>query len=469
MPPSRLIDHAVHGTARTVARSVAALACLALAAPVGAQVAVPRLAVEKVTLDNGLEVILHEDHGVPLVAVHVYYKVGSGDEKVGRTGFAHLFEHIMFMGSEHVPVGRFDTWLEAAGGNNNGTTNQDRTTYYETMPSNALPLALWLEADRMGYLLPTMDQAKLDLQREVVKNERRQNYDNQPYGRSYETLLAAAYPAGHPYSWPTIGSMADLSAAALDDVKGFFRTYYAPNNASLVIAGDFRRDSALALVRRLFGGIPRGPTMPARPSPAPVVLDADKYLVLEDRVQLPRVTWMWHSARALTADDAALDLVAMVLARGKGSRLYKRLVYETQLAQDVRASQGSQRLGSQFTIQLTMRPGSEPARVAAMVDEEVAKLVADGATPREFDRARNTLVAGMLDGLAGMLSRADAFNRYNQLTGTPDYVQQDAARFAALSPADIRKAARAYLTQRKVVLTVVPMGKADLMVKGGAQ
>ena len=469
MPLRRIGAAAVGRRAAAPVAVLAALALLGAAAPARAQVAVPRLAVEKVVLDNGLEVILHQDHSVPLVAVHVYYKVGSGDERVGRTGFAHLFEHVMFMGSEHVPVGQFDKWLEAAGGNNNGTTNQDRTTYYETMPSNALPLALWLEADRMGYLLPTMDQHKLDLQRDVVKNERRQSYDNQPYGRSYETLLAAAFPAGHPYSWSTIGSMADLSAAALDDVKDFFRTYYAPNNASLVIAGDFQRDSALATVRRLFAGIPRGPAMPSRPEPSTVALATDKYLVLEDRVQLPRVTWMWHSARALTADDAALDLVSMVLTNGKGSRLYKRLVYEMQVAQDVGANQGSQRLGSTFTLQVTVRPGNEPARVAAIVEEEIAKLIAEGATQREFDRARNTLLASLLDNLSGVLSRADNFNRYNQLMGTPDYLQQDVARYAALTVPDIQRAARAYLSQKKVVLTVVPLGKVDLMVKGGAQ
>ena len=215
--------------------------------------AVPKIAFEKYTLPNGLEVILHEDHSTPIVAVNTWYHVGSGDEKVGRTGFAHLFEHIMFMGSEHVPVGVFDKELEAAGGDNNGSTTEDRTNYYEVVPSNALPLALWLDSDRMGFLLPTMDLPKVDLQRDVVKNERRQGVDNVPYGKSEEVILAALYPKGHPYSWSVIGSMEDLSAASLDDVKNFFRTYYAPNNATLSIAGDFDPAKTKALIQQYFG------------------------------------------------------------------------------------------------------------------------------------------------------------------------------------------------------------------------
>src|ERR671932_30865 len=265
------------------------IAALTVAAAGARAQAGPRIPFEKYALPNGLEVILHEDHSVPLVAVNTWYHVGSADERPGRTGFAHLFEHIMFMGSQHVPVGSFDQWLESAGANNNGSTTEDRTNYYEWLPSNALPLALWLDADRMGWLLPTMDQAKLDLQRDVVKNERRESYDNVPYGRAGETILAALYPPTHPYHWPTIGSMADLSAATLDDVKQFFRTYYAPNNATLVIAGDFDRDSVRSWVARYFAPIPRGPALPARPAVPPVTLAPDTFLVLEDRVQLPRL------------------------------------------------------------------------------------------------------------------------------------------------------------------------------------
>ena len=333
------------------------------------QSAVPRLPFEKTTLANGLEVILHEDHSTPIVVVNTWYKVGSGDEKPGRTGFAHLFEHIMFMGSENVPVGQFDKWLEAAGANNNGSTTEDRTNYYESMPSNTLPLALWLDADRMGHLLPVMDQSKLDLQRDVVKNERRQRVDNVPYGKWRETVLAALYPPDHPYHWPVIGSMTDLSAASLEDVKQFFRTYYAPNNATLVIAGDFNRDSALTWVNRYFGAIPRGPQMPARPVVPTVVVPRDTFLVLEDRVTLPRLFEVWEAGRIYAPDDAPLDVLANVLAGDKNARLYKRLVFDMQVAQDVSAFNNSTKLDGNFNIIVTPKPGQTPTRMAALVAE----------------------------------------------------------------------------------------------------
>jgi zinc protease len=441
-----------------------AVASFLVATAVGAQ-GIPPLTNERYTLDNGLTVILHEDRSTPMVAVNVWYRVGSGDEQPGRTGFAHLFEHVMFMGSENVPVGAFDQWLEAAGANNNGSTSFDRTNYYEWMPSNALPLALWLEADRMGWLLPTMDQAKLDVQRDVVKNERRQSYDNVPYGRAFETLLAAVFPAGHPYSWPTIGSMTDLSAASLEDVQQFFRTYYAPNNATLAIAGDFNRDSVKVWVERYFGAIPRGPAMPPRPTIREVVIPKDTFLVLEDKVQLPRVYYAWPSAKLYHADDAALDLLAYVLANDKNSRLYKRLVYEMQVAQDVSAFQVSGRLDGLFGVTVTPKPGQSPARMAQLVNEEIRKLAAQGITERELARAQNTYRAQFLDQLASVNGKAEQLNLYYYFAGTPDYVRQDAARYDAVTAADVQRVARTYLGKPKVVLTVVPEGKADLMVK----
>jgi zinc protease len=304
-----------------------------LAPGIGAQ-GTPRIQFEKYQLPNGLEVILHEDHSTPIVAVDTWYHVGSGDEQLGRTGFAHLFEHIMFMGSQHVPVGAFDQMLEAAGADNNGSTTEDRTNYYENLPSNALELALWLDADRMGFLLPTMDLAKVNLQRDVVKNERRQRVDNQPYGRADETILAALYPKSHPYSWPVIGSMADLSAASLADVQNFFRTYYAPNNATLTIAGDFNPDTVKKMVARYFGSIPRGPAVQRRTTVPAVNISRDTFLVLEDKVQLPRLFYTWHSVKGFSPDDAALDILAQVIANDKNSRLYKKLVYELQVAQN---------------------------------------------------------------------------------------------------------------------------------------
>jgi zinc protease len=441
-----------------------ALAGGLLAATAAAQ-GIPPLTHERYTLDNGLTVVLHEDRSTPMVAVNVWYHVGSGDEQPGRTGFAHLFEHVMFMGSEHVPVGAFDQWMEAAGANNNGSTSQDRTNYYEWMPSNALPLALWLEADRMGWLLPTMDQPKLDLQRDVVKNERRQRVDNVPYGRAFETMLAAVFPAGHPYSWSTIGSMTDLSAASLEDVKQFFRTYYAPNNATLAIAGDFNRDSVKVWVQRYFGEIPRGPAMPARPAVKEVTIPKDTFLVLEDKVQLPRLYYAWPSAKAFHADDASLDLLAYVLAGDKNSRLYKRLVYEMQVAQDVSAFQMSGRLDGMFGVVVTPKPGQSPARMAQLVNEEIRKLGGQGISGRELARAQNTYRAQFLDRLASVNGKADQLNFYDYFAGTPDYVRQDAARYDAVSAADVQRVARDYLGKPKVVLTVVPEGKVDLMVK----
>jgi zinc protease len=430
---------------------------------------VPRLQFEKTTLPNGLEVILHEDHSTPIVVVNTWYKVGSGDEKPGRTGFAHLFEHIMFMGSENVPVGQFDKWLEAAGANNNGSTTEDRTNYYESMPSNALPLALWLDADRMGRLLPVMDQSKLDLQRDVVKNERRQRVDNVPYGKWRETVLAALYPADHPYHWPVIGSMADLSAASLEDVKQFFRTYYAPNNATLVIAGDFNRDSAMTWVNRYFAGIPRGPQMPARPVVPAVIVPRDTFLVLEDRVTLPRLFEVWETGRIYAPDDAPLDVLASVLAGDKNARLYKRLVFDMQVAQDVTAFNNSTKLDGNFNIIVTPKPGQTPTRMAELVSEEIGKVVKDGITPRELARALNSRRADFLDQIASVLGKSDRLAEYNYFAGTPDYIQQDAARYDRVTAADVQRVAAQYLTKPKVVLTVVPQGKSELMVSGGTR
>jgi zinc protease len=449
----------------------ALIAWTALVAPAGAQGApsVPKLQFEKITLPNGLEVILHEDHSTPIVVANTWYHVGSGDEKPGRTGFAHLFEHIMFMGSEHVPTGQFDKLLEAAGADNNGTTNTDRTNYYEQLPSNALPLALWLDADRMGHLLPVMDQAKLDLQRDVVKNERRQRYDNVPYGRANETIVAALFPATHPYHWTTIGSMADLSAASLEDVKAFFRTYYAPNNATLVIAGDFNRDSAITWVNRYFGGIPRGPQMPARPVVPTFTVARDTFLVQEDKVTLPRLYTTWHSVKLFHPDDAPLDVLADVLAGDKNSRLYKRLVFDMQVAQDVNAFQLSGMLDGYFQITVTAKPGQTPEKMATLVAEEIGKIQRDGPTPRELARSLNSRRASFLDQLASVLGKSDRLATYDYMAGTPDYTQQDLARYERVTAADVQRVANTYLKQHAVVLTVVPEGKRQLMVTGGAK
>ncbi|MEO7359516.1 MAG: pitrilysin family protein, partial [Gemmatimonadaceae bacterium] len=302
-----------------------ALLTTTIAAALNAQAAAPSIPYEKFTLPNGLEIIMHVDKSVPIVAVNTWYKVGSGDEKPGRTGFAHLFEHVMFMGSKNVPVGKFDQWLEGAGAQNNGSTTEDRTNYYETGPSNALALMLWLDADRMGWLLPTMDKPKLDLQRDVVKNERRERVENQPYGRVEEFILPVMFPKNHPYSWSVIGSMTDLSNASVEDVSEFFRKYYAPNNASIAIAGDIDPKEVKKLVTKYFSDVKRNPDAPVRPTVPSVALTKDTVMMMEDRVQLPRIYYVWHGVKAFSADEPALDALAQVIAGGKSSRLYKSL------------------------------------------------------------------------------------------------------------------------------------------------
>lgn len=442
-------------------------ACLAAASTLDAQ-SIPRIQFEKYKLPNGLEVILHEDHSTPIVAVDTWYHVGSGDELVGRTGFAHLFEHIMFMGSQHVPVGQFDQLLEAAGGDNNGSTTEDRTNYYETVPSNALSLALWLDADRMGWLLPTMDLAKVNLQRDVVKNERRQRVDNVPYGRAEETILAALYPKTHPYSWPVIGSMADLSAASLTDVQNFFRTYYAPNNATLIIAGDFNPAEAKKLVSQYFSEIPRGPEVKRRMTVPAVTIPRDTFLILEDKVQLPRVYYTWHTVKGYSNDDAALDILAQILANDKNSRLYKKLVYELQTAQNVRAFQNGSRMDGRFRLDFTPKPGQKVADLDRVVRSEIANIINNGVTQRELQRAQNVYKSSFLNDLASVLGKAEVLNSYNYFIGNPDYVQQDAARYDRVTTADVQRVAKTYLGKPKVVLTVVPEGKKEMMLTASA-
>ncbi len=435
-----------------------------LAGPRANAQATPRIQFEKYHLPNGLEVILHEDHSTPIIAVDTWYHVGSGDEQVGRTGFAHLFEHIMFMGSQHVPVGTFDQLLESAGANNNGSTTEDRTNYYEVLPSNALALALWLDADRMGFLLPTMDLAKVDLQRDVVKNERRQRVDNVPYGRADEIILAALYPKTHPYSWPVIGSMSDLSAASLTDVQNFFKTYYAPNNATLTIAGDFDPATVKKLVAQYFGSIPRGPEVKRRLTVPSVTIPHDTFLVLEDKVQLPRIFYTWHSVKGFSKDDAALDILAQIIANDKNSRLYKKLVYDLQIAQNVGAFQDGSRLDGKFQIDITPKPGQKVADIDRIVQTEIANVINTGVAPRELQRAQNLYKASFLNRLASVLGKAEVLNSYNYFIGNPDYVQQDAARYERVTAADVQRVAKTYLGRPKIVLTVVPEGKKDMML-----
>src|SRR5688572_1605751 len=308
----------------------------------------------KRTLDNGLDVIVHEDHRLPMVAVNIWYHVGSKNERPGRTGFAHLFEHLMFEGSEHHDHGYFPP-LQRAGGQLNGSTNADRTNYWEVVPTGALDLALWMESDRMGYLLPALSEKKFSNQRDVVLNERRQNYENRPYGLAGMALSAAMFPPDHPYHWPTIGSADDLRAAKLDHVREFFQTYYHPGNASLSLAGDIDTGEAFALAEKYFGDIPAGPKVERVRVEAK--LDESANLIMEDRVELPRLYISWHSPAMFATDDAELDIVGDVLAHGKTSRLYKTLVYERRVATDVSAYQHSREMGGMFQVAATAAAG----------------------------------------------------------------------------------------------------------------
>ncbi len=412
------------------------------------------------TLPNGLTLIVHEDRTVPVVTTNVWYHVGSGDEKLGRTGFAHLFEHLMFMGSKNAPYPQFDRLLEAAGANNNGSTTTDRTNYYEEGPTNALPLMLWLEADRLGWMLEGMDGPKVDLQRDVVKNERRQSYENQPYGLAFENLTKAIYPKGHPYSWSTIGSMDDLSAASLDDVKEFFRTYYAPNNATIVVAGAVNPDSVKRAVRQMFSEIPRGPAI-TRNAPAPFTL-RDTVMVLEDRVQLPRLYLAWHGTKEYSTDDAALDIASYVLSGARNSRLTQALVYQKEIATSANAFNSSKRLDGDIQIVATARPGVALDSIKNVIDDELRKLAAQGPTARELEQAKNAIEASFLNRLEFTSAKADQLNSYYYATGNPDFFQKDLDRYRAVTAADVQRVVRQYFAGGRVTLSVVPQGKTNL-------
>jgi len=442
----------------------AALVLLAIATPAFAQAppASPpkiELAYTQFTLPNGLRVILHEDHSVPMVTVNMWYHVGSAREKEKRTGFAHLFEHLMFMGSGHVKPGEFDEWLEAAGGDNNGSTENDRTNYWINVPANSLELALFLESDRMGYLLDTMTPKTVDAQRDVVKNERRQSVENRPYGMAEVVIGEMLYPPGHPYHWPVIGYMEDLTAASYEDVVAFFKSYYAPSNASLVVAGDLQTAAARKLVEKWFGDVKPGP----RPEPMTIpgaMLRSVQKKTITDRVQLPRLYLAWLTPRHFEPGDAALDMVADVLAGGKNSRLYKRLVYDMQIAQDVNAFQASQALSSSFQIVATPRPGHTVAELQKVIDEEIQKLQREPPTAHELERSVNQIEASFynrMERVGGFGGKGDQLNAYFTYTGDPDYFNEDLARYRALSVGDISAAAAEYLPlDKRVELTVEP-------------
>jgi len=432
---------------RNVLRFGSLLLLLALAAsqPAPAQSPsrkLPTIPFEKYRLKNGLEVVLSEDHTLPLVSVNIWYHVGPANEKAGRTGFAHLFEHMMFEGSQHVGSKAHIAYLEGAGATDiNGTTNFDRTNYYETIPSNQLELALWLESDRMGYLLGTLDIEKLANQRDVVRNERRQSVENAPYGLAEEALVHLMLPKNHPYYAEVIGSHADVEAAKLEDVREFFQQYYTPNNATMAIVGDFDKSTIKGLVEKYFSSIPAGPAVPKIDVTTPPVT-SERRATVTDQVELLRVYMGWITPPVFTAGNAECNFYSQILGGGKSSRLYKSLVYEKQIAQDVTTSMEETKLGSLFELIATAKPGVKPEDLEKAIDEVAAKLAAEGPTQAEVERARNLTETALVRGLQRTNGIANRLNYYNQFLGTPDYFAKDIARFDAVKPADVQRAAQ---------------------------
>ncbi len=431
-----------------------------LGLPIKGERSLPPIAYTEFALPNGLKVILHEDHSTPIVAVNVWYHVGSRNETPGKTGYAHLFEHMMFQGAKGYNDDYFKA-LQEVGGTLNGSTNTDRTNYWEVVPSNFLERAVFLEADRMGTLPDVMTEAKLANQRDVVKNEKRQNYDNRPGGLTGGRIAEIMYPAGHPYHWLTIGSLDDLTAASMEDIKGFFHRYYTPNNASLVIAGDFNPADARRYVAKYFGPLKRGPEV------TPVVVVQPKLSGtirqgMEDRVASPRLTMVWHTVPALTPDEAPLEALASELGRGKNSRLYRALVYDKQIAQDVSAGSGTRELAGSFQISATPRRGVTLDSLEAAINREIANVIATPPSGEDIQRAFNQNEAQLiysLQNVGGFGGKSDQLNQNAVMTGNAGFFEQNLSRYRAVTPADVQRVARTYLTDNKLVFTVTPRAR----------
>jgi zinc protease len=414
----------------------------------------PTLNIKEYKLKNGLRVLLHEDRSTPVVSVGVWYHVGSKNEVEGRTGFAHLFEHMMFQGSKNYNADYF-TPLQEAGASINGTTNQDRTWYFETVPSNFLELALFMEADRLGGLLEAMTQDKLDNQRDVVKNERRQRVDNQPYGGASEKITSIMFPKGHPYNWSVIGSLEDLQAASMEDVKSFFRQYYTPNNTILVISGDFQDKQARTWIDKYFGPIPSGAKI-TRPNPTQPKLDKEIRTTVEDAVPLQRRYFVWHGVRSYAADEPALDFLSFILSSGRTSRLQSNLLYGKEMVQSVFAGNGTSEIAGTFQIQATARPGKSLEDIEKEIDAEIAKIKTTPPTAEEMSRALNSIESQSIFGLQTVLGKASQMTNFAGYLGKPNYFQADLDRYRTVTPADVSRVANTYLTPNRLVMTYTP-------------
>ena len=412
---------------------------------------------EKFTLPNGLDVIVHEDHTLPIVAVNVWYHVGSKDEEQGRTGFAHLFEHVMFEGSKHHNRSYFEP-LQKVGAVLNGSTTPDRTNYWENVPSNYLELALWLQSDRMGFLLDALDQKRFDIQRDVVKNERRQSYENRPYGMTHLVLQPVVFPTPHPYSWPTIGSQEHLDAADIEDVKAFFRRYYSPSNASIAVVGDVKTDDVRQLVERYFGDIPPGPAV-NRIGRMDSDLRGRVSLTMPDKVQLPRLNLVWPTGPMFDPDEASLSVLGIVLGDGKSSRFYRSLVYEKQIARDVSVFNHPQEIAGEFHIQVTANPGRSLQEIEDLVYEELESIRREAPTEHEIKRAKNRIESfhvRQMERFGGFGGRADSLNEYNTYAGNPGLINTDIERYLAVAGEDVQRVASTALGNNYVNLSVLP-------------
>lgn len=410
---------------------------------------------QKTILDNGLEVVLIQDNSIPLVTVNLWYKVGSANESPGKTGFAHLFEHMMFQGSQNVPKEKHFKYIQEAGGTLNGSTSLDRTNYFETIPSNSLELALWLESDRMGFLIPALTKEKLQNQKDVVMNERRQRYENQPYGLAWETLFSNLFPKDHPYSWPTIGWMEDIKKFQLSDVKKFFKTYYAPNNASLVVVGDIEYGKTIRLVEDYFGEFPKGNSVPEIYVPE-TSLTENKLITLEDNVQLSRLYLAWHSDKLYGNNDATLDILSEILSGSKNSRLFKSLVFDKQIAQDISTFQYSAKQTGMFIIVATVKPGHSIEEVKETIINEIKKIGSKSIMDEELSRALNSLKSSYIFSLQKQSSLADQINNYNCNLGEPNSFIFDLDRYARVTKQSVAVVKEIYLDKPFIELHVVP-------------
>jgi len=442
-------------------RIILALGIACIPAIASAQQAAPRIPVESYVLPNGLTVLLSVDHSAPVVAVDVEHHVGSKNEEVGRTGFAHLFEHVMFTGSGHVPYGMHDKLTEGVGGSNNGSTNNDKTNFYESVPSNYLETELWLEADRLGWLLDALDIAKLNAQRDIVKNERRQSYDNRPYGRVDEIINAEMFPEGHPYHWPVIGSMADLSAASEADVKSFFKKWYGPNNSVLVIVGDFNPVQAKAWVQKYFAAIPRSPAIVRAPVAA-AQLAAPKRFVYEDNVSLPQLYVDWPGVGVTSPDRAALSIMGSILSGDRTQWLTQEFVYNRKWASSISIFPDMNENVGGIGLSVVPTPGADLTKLEAAVDSVIERFKREGPTAEQMKKATASIEYGSYSRLQSMLGKAMTLASGWIYHNDPSWYAKDLRETLAVTSADVKRVANTYLGANRIVLSAVPMGKRNL-------